>query len=297
MDTTQVCPLCKSDQRSVFEHVTSFGFDLTYYQCQNCALIFQAAGESQAADPNFYEETYRKVYQAQEEPTAKDLRIQRQRAMHRVQYLQSLGVERINRALDIGASTGIFLETIAKKLQAQIMGVEPGKVYRHFAEARGITMAASIDDLLQMKPERFDLVSMMHVLEHLPDPLQALSTIRESLLNPDGYLLIEVPNFYAHDSYELAHLTCFTPHSLREMLLQSGYYIINEQKSGFPRSKILNLYLTILAKPAQSGTVSRALIPDRQVRLKRDLAMFYRKVVQKVFPGLAWQPIEPQEKR
>lgn len=296
MDTQRICPFCKSDQHAVFERVKSFGFDLTYYQCQNCGLIFQAVGESQAADPNFYEQTYRKVYQAQEEPTAKDLRIQRQRAMHKVQYLQGFGVDRINRALDIGASTGVFLETIAEKLQAQTMGVEPGKVYRQYAEARGIAMATSLDDLLQTKPERFDLVSMMHVLEHLPDPLPTLSTIRESLLTPDGYLLIEVPNFYAHDSYELAHLMCFTPHSLRQMLMQAGYSIINEQKGGFPRSKLLNLYLTIIARPAQSGTVSQAVIPDKKVRLKHDLAMTYRKLVQKVLPGLAWLPVESQEK-
>jgi 2-polyprenyl-3-methyl-5-hydroxy-6-metoxy-1,4-benzoquinol methylase len=50
-------------------------------------------------------------------------------------------------------------------------------------------MYASLDDLLADNPPRFDLVSLVHVLEHLPDPVGMLSTIRRELLNESGHPL------------------------------------------------------------------------------------------------------------
>jgi 2-polyprenyl-3-methyl-5-hydroxy-6-metoxy-1,4-benzoquinol methylase len=34
--------------------------------------------------------------------------------------------------------------------------------------------------------ERFDLISLIHVLEHLPDPVSSLAQLRERWLTPDG---------------------------------------------------------------------------------------------------------------
>jgi 2-polyprenyl-3-methyl-5-hydroxy-6-metoxy-1,4-benzoquinol methylase len=294
MDNQRICPLCKSEHNSAFERIKSFGFALIYYQCSNCGLVFQSAAESQASGPTFYEETYRKVYQSSEAPTPKDIKIQQQRALNQVRRLKQFGVKDVRRALDVGASTGVLLDTIGSSFNAQTVGIEPGRVYRQFAEAKGLEMVASLEDLLEAKPERFDLISLMHVLEHLADPLETLIILRESLLTEEGYLLIEVPNFYAHDSYELAHLTCFTPHSLREMVRQAGYQVVREEKHGFPRSKILKLYLTILAKPVGDTPTLQSVKPESLVRLKRSTGMFYRKIMQKVVPGLVWLPTEPQ---
>ena len=85
-----------------------------------------------------------------------------------------------------------------------MVGVEPGEAYRRYAQGRGINMYAALDELLADNPPRFDLVSLVHVLEHLPDPVGMLSTIRRGFNK--RHLLLEVPNFYAHDSFELAHL-------------------------------------------------------------------------------------------
>ena len=114
----------------------------------------------------------------------------------------------------------------------------------------GLKMYESLEELKASSPHRFDLVSLMHVLEHLADPVTSLRDIRESLMTPNGYLLIEVPNFYAHDSYELAHLACYTRHSLRQLLAQSGFKVVALRVHGFPRPELLNLYLTVLATPA-----------------------------------------------
>jgi len=270
----------------------SFGFKVRYYLCQTCGFVFQNPGESAAADPAFYEETYRKLYQATEEPTAKDLRQQRLRAEYQLNLMQQHGVCRLWRALDIGASSGILMQTIHEAYGPEMIGVEPGNAYRKLAEEKGFKLYASLEQLRSNETAKFDLVTMMHVLEHLEDPLGTLREIRTHLLDNHGFLLVEVPNFYAHDSYELAHLSCFTEHSLSEMLKQAGYKIMHTRKHGYPRSETLELYLAVLACPETDTDETLAIIPERNVALKRTLGTLKRNLLSKLTPGKTWLPLE-----
>jgi 2-polyprenyl-3-methyl-5-hydroxy-6-metoxy-1,4-benzoquinol methylase len=282
------CFLCGSEQQNEFARVVSFGFPLVYFQCKNCGLVFQSADESCAADPKFYSETYRKVYQASEAPTAKDLWVQEQRAANLVRLLRLQNVNSPENVLDIGASSGLLLRAIQQTFGCQVIGVEPGDAYRTYAESRGLQMFSSLDALIETNPECFDLVTLSQVLEHLPDPVGTLRSIRKNFLSENGVVLLEVPNFYAHDSYELAHLACFTPHSLQEILKQAGFEVMYLQRHGFPRSSLLNLYLTLIAQPLSDSAEVPPLQPDRFVHMKRQIGFFYRRIVQKLFPHKAW---------
>lgn len=285
------CLLCGSDHYDEFASADSFGFPLTYYQCRDCGLIFQSADDNQTANPQFYAETYRQIYQSSAEPTAKDLWVQEHRALSLVSILQTLRINPPERILDIGASTGVLLETFRGTFGGEVIGVEPGDAYRVHAEERGITMFSSIENLIESNPPRFDLVSMIHVLEHLPDPVGMLKTIRTALLQESGILLLEVPNFYAHDSFELAHLACYTPHTLQQVLRQAGYHVFFFHRHGFPRSSVLNLYLTLLAQPLPEDAPLPSIKPDHLVRIKRQLGLLYRRGAQKLVPNRAWLPL------
>jgi SAM-dependent methyltransferase len=257
-------------------------------------LIFQSQEDSRAADPEFYAATYRRIYQASEEPTPKDLWVQSRRAQHLIAVLRSQGVNDVRRALDVGASAGVLLQAFHGAYGCEVTGVEPGDAYRAYAEKQGLSMFAGLPELVERQPERFDLVSLSHVLEHLPEPVETLQSIRRDLLAADGILLLEVPNFYAHDSYELAHLACYTPHTLREVVRQAGFDVIRVVRHGVPRSAMLNLYLTVVARPA-GETGLRPIRLDKNVRLKRRVGFFYRRVVQKLFPHRAWLPLPEGE--
>lgn len=284
------CPLCQAEAAREFTRVESFGYPLSYLQCGHCGFIFQDPEKTEAANPSFYAETYRKIYQASPEPTAKDLRQQELRASDQLDFLQAQGIKP-KRVLDIGASSGLLLAKLREGLRAEVAGVEPGDAYRAMAQARGISVSPSIEALIASKRERFDLVSLMHVLEHLPDPLGSLRQIREELLSPDGFLLVEVPNFYAHDAYELAHLACYTPHSLRQMLRRAGFEVLVARRHGWPRSRTLPLYLGILAKPAP-GAEATAVQAENGVGLKRSWGMLKRKILTRIMPAKTWLPLE-----
>ena len=288
------CPLCGKSEARVISEMDSFGFKVRYYLCKTCGFVYQNPGESAAADPVFYQETYRQLYQATEEPTAKDLRQQRLRAEYQLELLQSHGVCRLARALDIGASSGTLLQTIHEAYGAETVGVEPGNAYRKLAEAKGFKLYPSLELLKAGDTERFDMVSMMHVLEHLEDPLGTLREIRLDLLADNGFLLVEVPNVYAHDSYELAHLSCFTENTLAEMLTQAGYKILHTRKHGVPRSETLDLYLAVLAMPQREPDEIAPIVPEKNVALKRSLGMLRRNLLTKLKPDKTWLPLEDQ---
>jgi hypothetical protein len=130
------------------------------------------------------------------------------------------------------------------------------------------------------------------VLEHFEDPLGSLRQIREKLLSPQGWLLLEVPNFYAHNSYELAHLSCFTPASLKEMLRKAGYRVVSLRKHGYPRSKLFPLFLNVLAVPLENPPEPMETRVERCVPIRRKLAMLWRKILSRLLPKSAWLPLE-----
>lgn len=286
------CPLCGAMQARVLEKVSSFGFNVPYYHCKACGFVFQDAAASKAADPAFYAETYRKLYQATEEPTPKDLRQQSLRAADQVRFLRANMVKNLGRVLDIGASSGRMLAALREAYQAESVGVEPGNAYRALAEAEGLRMFPSLESLLASQPQPFDLVSLMHVLEHFDDPLGSLRQIREKLLSPQGWLLLEVPNFYAHNSYELAHLSCFTPASLKEILRKAGYRVVSLRKHGYPRSEIFPLFLNALAVPLDNPPDPIETRVERFVPIRRKLAMLRRNILSRLLPRKAWLPLE-----
>jgi hypothetical protein len=99
-----------------------------------------------------------------------------------------------------------------------------------------------------------------------------------------------VPNLYAHDCFEVAHLISFSAHTLGQTLKQAGFEIVALRKHGAPRSRLLPLYLTLLARPLPT-ILPLEVIPERGVERKRRIGMLRRRVVSRLFPALAWIPI------
>ena len=97
--------------------------------------------------------------------------------------------------LDIGAGTGNFCET-SKQNSWEVYGVEPSEKAREVAAKKNIFLHQSIEDF---KGQQFDVVTLWHVLEHLPD-LENTITAIQKLLKPKGVLIVAVPNFNSFDA-------------------------------------------------------------------------------------------------
>lgn len=99
------------------------------------------------------------------------------------------------RILDIGAGTGDFL-SVAKQNGWQTIGVEPSDKAKAIALKKGVSF---VEQTSELENYSFDVISMWHVLEHVPNLDNQMKELKR-LLKPNGTLIIAVPNFKSFDA-------------------------------------------------------------------------------------------------
>lgn len=97
--------------------------------------------------------------------------------------------------LDIGAGTGSFLYA-AKKDGWQTIGLEPSEKAKQFASQKGLEF---VDNLNDIPSQSQDIVTMWHVLEHVPNLEDYLFELKR-IIKPTGTIFIAVPNFKSFDA-------------------------------------------------------------------------------------------------
>lgn len=132
--------------------------------------------------------------------------------------------------LDIGAGTGDFL-VVAKNKGWEIAGVEVNKKARILAKEKSVPLKSRIEDFTDQK---FDVITMWHVLEHISNYKEVLQTC-QSLLSENGVLVIAVPNYKSYDAqyyknnwaaYDVPrHLWHFSRQSLPKILKDTFHLI------------------------------------------------------------------------
>jgi SAM-dependent methyltransferase len=135
------------------------------------------------------------------------------------------------RLVDAGAGRGRFVAAAAAA-GYDALGVEPSsRGVRAGADAYGVALLHAGIESARVAPGSADVVTLWHVLEHLPDPLGALEVLA-SWLRPGGVLLVGVPNrtslqarigrgrWFHFDAPR--HRTHFTPLGLQTLLRRAG---------------------------------------------------------------------------
>ncbi len=104
--------------------------------------------------------------------------------------------------LDVGCGTGDFLKVAADKSWL-VTGIEPNKRARGLAGKKlekSNSISTQLDDLLENTLQHeFDIITLWHVLEHVPNLNAYIEKIKK-LLKEDGYLIIAVPNYKSYDA-------------------------------------------------------------------------------------------------
>ena len=140
------------------------------------------------------------------------------------------------RVLDIGCAAGYFL-SVMKEEGWQVTGLEPSDPIRAQAEERlgAENLLSDPAALADLEPGSFDLVTLWDVIEHIPDFLATLRTIR-GLLSKNGRLLIETQNIDSRAAAVLGkrwqhykhaeHIYHFNPKTIGRALGESGFDIL-----------------------------------------------------------------------
>lgn len=127
------------------------------------------------------------------------------------------------RLLDIGCGKGAFLDAWSRAYPAwELEGFEIDGSTRAAVEAIPGVRALHEGTIEEIEGH-FDVVSMVHVLEHLPDPAATLHSIRERL-DDTAWLFIEVPHFAerAFDLLVADHCSHLTPETMTRLLRSAG---------------------------------------------------------------------------
>lgn len=158
--------------------------------------------------------------------------------------------------LDIGAGTGDFLN-IAKNEGWKIEGVEPNHQAKALAKQKGVDLKSETANL---NSKSFDVITMWHVLEHIPD-LQLQIKELKRLLKPNGFVIIAVPNFKSYDAkqYNSFWAAYDVPRHLWHFSKTSIQKIFEEENLKLEKvlpMKFDSFYVSLLSEKYKSGKMN-----------------------------------------
>ncbi len=239
------CVLCASTE--ALELLRSPKLDGPLLRCGGCGLVrvesegrFQMGEGGRAADAaaeRIAEEARRSLFldpeveAAERENRAAGLR-------RRLDALQRHAPGR--RLLEVGASDGQLL-ALARERGFEVAGVEPnGRLVEVALSEHGVTLFPGTLAEAGYAPTSFDVVVMLHVIEHLPDPCAEVARVAE-LLRPGGLFLIETPTL-DNPWFRLLgarwrqiipeHAWFFTEETLRRLLDREGFHTLESGTVG-----------------------------------------------------------------
>lgn len=135
------------------------------------------------------------------------------------------------RLLDVGCGDGSFLK-LAKDIGWNVVGVDPDPEAARNASSQGLTVYEGGVDYFAGESELFDVITLNHVIEHVPDPVRVLADCH-ALLKPGGRIWVETPNVDSHGHARFGrnwrgleaprHLLLFNRRSLREAVTAAGF--------------------------------------------------------------------------
>ena len=224
------CDLCGG---STFEEIGNRdrrGNELHTGICTGCGLVAHMPVPSEEEVSAYYAEQYRRDYHGESTPSTR--RIMRAwRNGDRILKQLFSRLDKGAKVFEVGAGIGCTVKSF--ELQGfDASGIEPNKDFNAFTRDQ---LKASVENrnLYDLPAEpTFDVVLLIHVIEHFSSPTRALNHIH-SLINEDGYFYVECPNiaapFATYDRlFHYAHIYNFTPATLIALAKKCGFELISQ---------------------------------------------------------------------
>lgn len=233
------CPVCEHPSGRHYGRLgdrlfqtTAEKFDL--YECPGCGLLFQDEAGIRDRLADFYPAGY---WWESSGPWARLQAGYRAFVLRhdQVAFLSSIFPDPANRRLlDIGSGSGAFVRQ-ARQAGFDAFGLDLSEEACRMAESHspGRFFHGSEQELID-RGETFEILVMLHALEHIPSPFQYLKKIQKLLRRP-GTLVVQVPNrnsfqarFLKHRWYGLdcpRHIHNFSSYAIQYLLGRAGFRI------------------------------------------------------------------------
>ena len=241
------CPCCHCGESKVLGaasdrlfHTTDKEFEL--HECGQCGIIFLAPTPReeeiasyypcgywwQTADRSHQANSWHKLLDTYRQAIIRGL-------VRRIRRLATKVPGSRVRLLDVGCGDGLFLAA-CEQPRWVLLGLDQSLDALGAARERallGVTQGTV--NSLPFGGDSVDLITMLHVLEHLPEPHQPLREVHRAL-SPDGLLVVQVPNARSLQRYLFGrrwagfdaprHLVNYSSKTLRALLEQNGFSLV-----------------------------------------------------------------------
>lgn len=206
MGKSQCCYLCQGKNFNIRPGKVRDNPDLKIYECTSCGLVFLSTLEH--IDKYFYESAnmHKDAPDMDLESWIKNTARDDER-----RYNQLLPLIKNKKVLDFGCGNGGFLK-LARNAALDCAGVEvEARLKTYFAKNN-----LSVYSNIKLVDGNFDIITLFHVLEHIPDPINLLKRLSKKL-EKDGRIIIEVPNandalLSLYESEPFSLFTYWSPH-------------------------------------------------------------------------------------
>lgn len=209
-------------------HVDPYGAHYRIVRCRRCGLIY--------ATPIFDEAEVEALYTASPHSNVADGEDANVRRTMELYYrLARPWLAGRGRMLDIGCDIGLLLKIAHDDGFGEVYGIEPVPVAAAVArQVPGALVTSEFYERQVYPPASFDLISLIHVVDHLVQPMAVLERAR-SHLRPGGVILAVVHNIDSllgrvlgerFPPYNLYHHAYFSPRTLRLLFERAGFEVV-----------------------------------------------------------------------
>lgn len=235
-----ICPICNSRSRTVlygpklpakFDEMAPPSPYAAHYQinrCVNCGLTFSSPVMDDRGVSRLYEDSSETNVSPGEEDNVR-------RTMMLYYRLAAPHLRDRHRMLDVGCDMGFMLEAAKTDGFKELHGIEPVSSARRIAEAiEGTTISDKFFEQTDYPADYFDLITLIHVLDHLYDPRMVLQQALKNL-RPEGLVLAVVHNVRSllglvlgerFPIFNLYHHYFFNKNTLAELFRRQGFEVV-----------------------------------------------------------------------
>lgn len=260
------CIICDEKQNTMFYNAVqnrlniSETFDIV--QCENCGFTYLNPRPTIESIEKYYDVEEYHPHKISNESLVDKIYIKvRDININAKRKLIKKLIPQKGALLDVGCGTGEFLENMHLN-DWQVTGMETASEARELAEKENIRVFDNLEKINQ----RFNIITMWHVLEHIHN-IPTLMNNLSRLLSDKGYLIIAVPNIDSLDArfYKTNWVALDTPRHLYHFRPKDIITLLNRYQ--FEVRKISNrLYFDVWYNALLSAQL-RAKIENRNTSM------------------------------
>lgn len=197
-------------------------------RCQGCGLVYSSPIFGEAAVRALYTDSHDTNVRAGEETNVR-------RTFQLYYELVRRHLAGRHRMLDVGCDVGIMLRIARRDGFQELIGLEPNpRAATRAAAVAGCTIFQSFYETTVFPAGHFDLVTLIHVLDHMVDVNRVLAKILHEL-RPSGLVLAVVHNVGSLLSrvmgerfppYNVGHHYFFSTRTLRLLFARAGFEVV-----------------------------------------------------------------------